>query len=531
MATHVSIATIKARALLTETVELLPAEKLSLINPLIYSNAAKLDDAAFRRWIHWFNAARDIEQPPVLLGHYRAPAYLDGTGPFAVLTGDALVEEQAAPDKVDLATTWFNLQQRLPDAHELDRPCLLACRYGEWTWGHWLIDMLPKIVLAERFTPKRFTYVVPGNITQPAAAQFYIRAVLDSLAIYGIEPSRLLRVQPGQAYRFQNLYDIADISSDGMHPGVLAAMRNTPTVPAGPRLPFTAVLRAGAEHRPIANGAAIEAVLRDHGAAIVNPGAIPFAEQIRIFRDSETIAGDLGSNLAAAIYARPEAGILTLAPSGWYDGFHANIFRRLGALQADVRGVSSPTGEDAGHAPHTVNPDHVVQGLAAIRAAKTNYPGAPNVAGRIIARAPGRIVWQIRFGEGGDAAQFQRGLFSAPEGRFTWSMGPSCRVIVPGFMAPATDLWLEVKGVGFTARPHLVSRTLGVAVNGTMIATYDIDELTHIYVPVPAALLAARRDLELEFLHPMCPSPLSMGISADTRPLGFQFETLSLRLA
>jgi hypothetical protein len=98
-------------------------------------------------------------------------------------------------------------------------------------------------------------------------------------------------------------------------------------------------------------------------------------------------------------------------------------------------------------------------------------------------------------------------------------------------MAPATDLWLEVKGVGFTARPHLVSRTLGVAVNGTMIATYDIDELTHIYVPVPAALLAARRDLELEFLHPMCPSPLSMGISADTRPLGFQFETLSLRLA
>jgi hypothetical protein len=274
MATQVTIATTKARALLTEPVELLPAQTLPLINPLVYSNAGKLDDAAFRRWIHWFNAAREVEQPSVVLGHYGAPAYLDGSGPFAVLTGDTLVEEQAAADRVDLGTTWFNLQQRLPDAHELDRPCLLACRYGEWTWGHWLIDMLPKIVLAERFTPKRFTYVVPGNITQPGSSQFYTKAVLDSLAVYGIDQSRLLRVQAGQVYRFQNLYDIADVSADGLHPGVLAAMRDVPHIPAGPRLKLAAVLRSGAEHRPLANGAAIEAVLRESGATIFNPGAI-----------------------------------------------------------------------------------------------------------------------------------------------------------------------------------------------------------------------------------------------------------------
>jgi hypothetical protein len=291
------------------------------------------------------------------------------------------------------------------------------------------------------------------------------------------------------------------------------------------------VLRSGAEHRPLANGAAIEAVLRESGATIFNPGAIPFLDQIRIFRESETIVGDLGSNLAASIYARPEAGMVTLAPSGWYDGFFANIFARIGVFQADIRGVSSPTGQEVGHAPHTVNPDHVVQGLAAIRAAKTNYPGAPNVAGRIVARAPGPVVWQIRFGEGGDAAQYQRGLFSPPEGRLTWSMGPSCRIVVPGFAPSSTDLWLEVKGVGFTARPNLVSRSLGVAVNGTLIATFDIDELTHVYVPVPAALLAGRRDLELEFRHPICPSPLSMGVSTDTRPLGFSFESLALRQA
>jgi hypothetical protein len=530
MVSQVNVWSVRARALLAETIELLPAETLSLINPLVYSNANDLNDPAFCRWIHWFNAARDIAQPPVLIGRYPAPAYLDGTAPFAVLTGDSLVEEQLAPEMVDIATTWSNLWQRIPTALEVDRPCLLACRRGEWTWGHWLIDMLPKIVLAERLMPKRFTYVVPGNITRPGALDFYSRSVLDTLDVYGVGSSRLLRAQAGQAYRFTNLYDIADISADGMHPGVLAAMREVSHVITGPGHSIAGVLRSNAEHRPIANGATIASILRNHGAAMIHPGATSFADQIRTFRESDIIVGDVGSNLAASIYARPETGIVTLGPGNWYDGFFSTIFGRIKAFHADIRGVSDPTNQGPGHAPYTLNGDAVIEGLEAVIAAKAIYPVSPNVAGRVVARAPGRIVWQIHFGERGDAAPFQQGLFSPPEDQFTWSLDQSCRVVVPGFIAPRSDLWLEVKGVGFTFPPHLVSRTLGVAVNGTLIADYDIGDLTHIYVPIPAYLLAARQNLELEFHHPICPSPLSMGVSGDARPLGFRFEKLSLRL-
>jgi hypothetical protein len=532
MAQQPSIATAPARQLLDETIEILPAVGLSLINPLVYSNAARLGDSPFRRWLLWCNAARDIEQPPVLFGRYAAPAYLDGTGPYAVLTRETLVEEQAAAGQVPAETTWLGLRARLGEALNVDRPCLLACRHGEWTWGHWLIDMLPKIVLAERFSPQRFTYVVPGNITDPSSDAFYVRSVLESLAAYGIATSRLLRVKAGALYRFQNLYDIADTARDGMHPGVLAAMRSVPGVPPGPRIPLAAVLRNAAEHRPIVNGGAIVQALRRQNAVIADPGATPFAGQVSLFRDSDIVVGDLGSNLAASIYARPGAGIVTLGPGAWYDDFFSNIFQRLEMFRADVRGPSIPASDQKpGHAAYALNPADVLEGLQAVRNAMATPTGAPDVAGRIVARAPGEVVWRIRFGEAGDAAPHQRGLFAPPEHMRTWSMGPSCRIVVPGFKPPGCDMWLEVKGTGFTARPYLMSRSLGVAVNGVMLGNFDIDELTHLHVPVPAGVLAGRAELEFEFRHPICPSPLAMGVSADTRPLGFMFEALALRRA
>jgi hypothetical protein len=394
--------------------------------------------------------------------------------------------------------------------------------------------MLPKIVLAEWFSPKRFTYVVPGNITEPGTGRAYNTAVLESLAAYGIGPERLLRVREDTVYRFSNLFDIADATTAGahtdIHPGVLTAMQAVTAIPEGPRRNLTAIVRGTAEQRPMVNGAAIAALLKGQHAAIIDPGVASFAEQVRAFRDSDIVVGDLGSNLAASIYARPGTGFVTLAPSGWECNDFTTLFQRLGACLADIRGASMPV---AGQAPdqtaYAVNPADLLEGLGAVRAALQTPPSAPVVAGRVVARAPGDIVWQVRFGKQGDAAAFQRGLFSAPEEVRTWSMGPSCRIVVPGFRPPRGDLWLEVKGVGFIARPHLVSRTLGIAVNGKLLANFDIDELTHLHVKVPAAVLAGRTELDLEFRTPVCPSPLSMGVSGDTRPLGFMFEDLALR--
>jgi len=210
--------------------------------------------------------------------------------------------------------------------------------------------------------------MVPGPGQAPVR---FDAAILESLAAYGIGPSRLLRVQPGTIYRFQNLYDVVDIVRDGMHPGALAAMRDTIDVPPGPRRPVTAVMRTGTGHRRITNMDDVGSVLRRHGAAAIDPACASFADQVRAFRESDIIVGDLGSSLAACIYARPETGIVTLAPSGWYDDFFVNIFQRLQYYVADVRGISMPSeNEGIAHAPHCVNPADLEQALRAVAAAR-----------------------------------------------------------------------------------------------------------------------------------------------------------------
>ena len=81
-------------------------------------------------------------------------------------------------------------------AVDVGQPCLLLARYGENTWGHWVTEMLVKAVIAERLLPGRFFYAVPWWTTEPGAANGLADAVLGSLAAYGIEPQRLVRLGP-----------------------------------------------------------------------------------------------------------------------------------------------------------------------------------------------------------------------------------------------------------------------------------------------------------------------------------------------
>jgi hypothetical protein len=519
-----------ARALLRGSQVLLPAAQAELVNPLVYSNAGVLGDAAFRRWLLWCNAARTVDQPAVCLGQYGPDTFIDGSVAFHVLTGDVLVREQLYLTGAELAAHLAHLRACAPGAEDVRAPCLLASHPGAWTWGHWLIDTLPKIVLAERACPGRFQFVVPAVTTDTDSSQFFVRSVLESLAAYGISPDRLQRLHAGTVYRFHALFDVVDMcGTDGMHPGVLAAMRALPSPPKSRgRQALTSVLRRGTDTRTIVNRAAIEPVLRAHGAAELDPGAAPFEEQVRAFRDSDVVVGDLGSNLAASLYAPAGNGIVTLAPGGWRDHFFGSLFQRLAPYHADVRGAAWPAGQaEPGMTSYMVDPGHLDTGLRA--AARRPDGRAPVLLdGSVLPRALGPDILRIGFGRAGNALPFQRSGFSEPEAVCTWSVGACCTLVVPGFNPPAGDLWFVLLGAGFTVPPHLVSRPLSIAVNDVRVGDFAIENDTYLQMLVPRAALARTADLTLVFQHPVCPSPAAMGVSDDTRPLGFRFEAVWL---
>ncbi len=511
---------------------LLHEQQFPLVNPLCFSNAGELNDPAFQRWVLWCCAARDVRQAAVVIGRYAPNTLLNGAGPYSVLVNNTIVEEQSPPTQFDIVQLVRHFDWGRARADDIEQPSLLACHNGSRTWGHWMLDSLPKIVLAEQAYPQRFTFVIPAPASSPEACDHFDAAVFESLAAYGIAPDRLLHVRPDRYYRFQNLYDIVGIVSDGLHPGALDLMRKKVRAPRAAHQPITAIMRGDIGSRAIINQAAIDDMLRRRGAARLEPGQASFAAQVAAFRESAIIVGDLGSNLAASIYMQPEAGIVTLAPGGWYDGYFINIFQRLRLYHADLRGVAlGPPGAARGAAPHCVNPADLATALDTLTETPRQLLAAPRVAGRILARAPGEVLWRLTFGAAGNAAPCQRGQWAAPEACHTWSLGRACAIAAPDFIAPETDMWLEIKGIGFTARPYLVSRQLQVSVQGVQLGDYDIGDLTHMHVPVPEGVLRARPGLHIAFGHPQCPSPHAMGVSDDTRSLGFRFEFLALRRA
>jgi hypothetical protein len=517
---------------LLDAVLVLPGGEVRLINPLVYAHAG---DAAYRRHLFRVNAAREAIQPPVLLGRYGPETFIDGSGPFHVLTDGIMVTEQLAAYMPDFPANYRYMMARRGDAARVAAPCLLACHPGLFVWSHWLIDTLPKLLLAERAWPGRFSFVVPDCIADPASPRFFVRCVRDSLAAYGIDAARLLRLREGVFYRFDALFDVADLRDESrqLHGGVVAALRDMPGAPGmRGRYPLTAAMRGPGDTRALVNRGEIDRVLRRHGAAELDVHAAPFLEQVRAFRDSAMLVGDMGSNLAYAVYAMPEAGIVTMAPSGWQDAYFANLFRLASLFHADVRGISQPApGQDIAHAKLSVDPAQLDAGIDAVRRAVTEglREGVAQLDGREVPRALGAALLRLEFSAGGTALACQRGGFFPPEGTRTWSNGPMSRLLVEHFMPPGGDVWLDISGVAFVHPPALPARLLGVAVNGVRLGDFDVAGETSLQVRIPAPLLGRGPGVGIVFHHGDCPPPKSFGGSDDGRALGFMFETVVLR--
>jgi hypothetical protein len=356
-----------------DTTPILPAQPVSLRNPLVHTNLADLGEPARAQHLQAGSTARHILQPAVLLGRYPPGSLLGGTGSPQILLPDGSFAGHPALPGEDLNASLAATLARRHTAIDVAHPCVLAFRAGIWCWGHWLLDMLPKIVLAERLHPGRFTFVVAAEIVARAAGPTqsprYPQSVRDSLHAYGIEERRLLRIKRPQLYRFTDLFDVTGIDGSLPHPGTLDALRHlaNPPPPQPPR-PLTAALRTPPSPRRLADDRPIRAALQNDGAAFIDLATASFADQISAFRDSDLIVGDLGSNLAGMIYARSGTGVVSLAPTHWDDTYFAHLFQRLDVVHADLRGPSHPPdAADPGHAPYTVDPGHLRGGMGKVR--------------------------------------------------------------------------------------------------------------------------------------------------------------------
>jgi len=334
---------------------------------LIHTNFIRLNEDLGRRHLRSLYVARKQTIPEIRLHRLPSGAELStqGNDDFIVCEGDQVLAEQvrAGWTEADLATALAQAS----GLRDISEEVILLARAGVQTWGHWLVELLPKAICVEQAYPKRFRYIVPHSIvTNPR-----LRPLRQSLEAYGLGPERLLLVRGGRKYRFTNLFAVSPIRfrQHALHPKVAALIRGiAPGTEQLSGMPKSiALLRRETSTRNLANIGEICTYLEARGWSIIDVAHLDFVDQVRLFANCEKVISVLGSGLAGLIYAPQRVKVATLAPSHWSDLFFFSLMQEREAQLADIRGISVGVSlADVRRAPFVLDIADLEAGLRAL---------------------------------------------------------------------------------------------------------------------------------------------------------------------
>ena len=246
---------------------------------------------------------------------------------------------QHDPAEVEAARAAIAAAGALP---ELAGPHVLCVKRGATNYGHWLAEMLPVALLAQRLLGPGLRFLVP-----PAGGALGA-AIRDSLALAGIGAERLVPLHYDAPVRVGELVMAHGLSLHGtfLSPVVAEALQAMAAeVPASAPGCKLWVSRAGWP-RSLWQEDKVAAVLADMGWRVVEPGSLPFAGQVALFKGAARVAGVMGAGLANLLFAPPDARVDVFAPANMPDTFFWLIaaLRGLDYHEARCWQTSQPLG-------------------------------------------------------------------------------------------------------------------------------------------------------------------------------------------
>lgn len=345
---------------------LLPSITLSVPNAVVYTNVNSLNPAFGAHLMRDIYMSRSCALSEVSLIALPHGATVLGGGHFVLAVGSTLAAEHYPvyfSKEPDFVSGLFD--DSTPVDH-VDHEAFLLARYGIFTWGHWLGELLPKAVLVETAHPGRFLFALPYQVVADSSPKLPWIRIKESLACYGIGEDRIISIRPDRNYRFSSLFAVTSVWSDHMiHPGAANLMRSEIQVPNDVSLPRRwAISRIASYGRNIENSAEIEAILQAGGFTIRAVGEMEFAQQVARFRQAELLFGVLGSDFANLIYSPDGVKVITAAPAIFGDRFfYALVLARKGQ-QIDLRGaVTIPDTEIAHKSSFSLDADEVAKAI------------------------------------------------------------------------------------------------------------------------------------------------------------------------
>ena len=221
-----------------------------------------------------------------------------------------------------------------------DQSALVIHNEGGGTWGHFIIQNFPKVLLFLRNHPE-------GKIVVPRPHAELTSHSGRLFELYGIPQTSLLPVDRDKNYRFRELVImdfLYDFPSAAIHPIALDLLDQSFTEP-DLAVPFLskdtrAVFIERSNNiatRAIANQSELQPFLAKHSVTATRLGVEHVRDQVRTWRNSRLIISTLGSDLANIIYSRPGTRILALSPDWFGDNFFYNLAVAKGVQWNELR--------------------------------------------------------------------------------------------------------------------------------------------------------------------------------------------------
>ena len=226
-------------------------------------------------------------------------------------------------------------------------------------YGHWLVDVAPKLRLLQhlplRGTPR---FVVARQ--QPAMAQ----VVRDTLALAGFPNADLYELD-AVPRRFDRLVVLGMVSHHPVSKSpsairFLEELGRDLTADTHRRIYLS---RNRGTRRLITNEDELLPLLTERGYTVVAPETLALREQIALFKGASIVAGNLGAGFSNLVFSPPGVSVLALTtPAMAHDLFYDIVCHKGGRYRA-LQGSSPDPQADIG-ADFVIDPAVVAAGLA-----------------------------------------------------------------------------------------------------------------------------------------------------------------------
>lgn len=282
-----------------------------LLSPRLHSSAPQYRKQPFScagsvssDWHARYRAQSERLIPPALLevcqAEVRGHGLVTSQG-GVLLTGRAICSANTLPQ-----TSLWSCGKRLdrllsvrPDnVVRVNAPLVLLMRPGDHIYGHWLVDILPKLVMVATFREKDWLYLLANSTPSYA---------FELLAAFGISREKCVLVDPHTQVVQARRLIISGALRQGnfMWPAAqesfnrLKARFYDPSI-TSPRRVF---LKRPAHDpkRRLLNRSSIEGIFEAYEYQLVSPEKLTFREQFSLLARSTIIAAEAGSALHSSV--------------------------------------------------------------------------------------------------------------------------------------------------------------------------------------------------------------------------------------